>query len=383
MRPGRLRIVMPSIVDPGIRRGGAWTVTRGLVELFRRGPWTVEMTVLVPPEPTARRLRQAACLAWGQWTGIPAKVHFLRYRDFRRRVRDALARNAVDLLVINGSDLLWCLDDAPAGVGTLVVVHNREADLFTEQVAVTTPRRTVLRRLLLADAARLREFELAGLRRARAAIFLSESDAADYSRRVPALDSLVLPPQFTDASQRVAKNPSAGLELGILANFQWWPNREGVDWFVREILEHLPSDVRLHLFGPGSANGRCPRIIAHGFVDDLAEVWRTCDWIVVPIRHGSGVSVKAAESIYHGMPVLSTPFGLRGLPSLGLPQIVVRETAADWVTFLSSPDARTLCRSRLPLGASRHFDLGANAPRFLEFVSRLLPAGSSATAVSG
>jgi hypothetical protein len=93
---------------------------------------------------------------------------------------------------------------------------------------------------------------------------------------------------------------------------------------------------------------------------------------MIPIRHGSGISVKAAESLYHGMPILSTSFGLRGLPAIDHPQIVRRETAEEWVSFLSSPESRTLCKDRLPLSVSRHFELEANVSRFVNFLSRLL-----------
>jgi len=375
MRRSRLRILMPSIVDPGIRRGGAWTVTRGLVELFRRGPWNAELAILVPPEPLWRRLRQAACLAAAHWTGIPAKVRFLYRRAFRNQVRRKLDREHFDLLVINGSDLLWCLDEAPRQISTLAVVHNREALLYADQIAVALPRAGPLKRLLLADAARLLRYEIEGLRRVRGAIFLSESDAAELSRRIPGLDHLVLPPQFPDAPQRIAKAPSGWLDLGLLANFQWWPNGEGADWFVREIFSRLPGDVRLHLFGNRSLKTTAahPRILAHGFVGDLREVWAACDWMVIPIRRGSGISVKAAESLYHGMPILSTSFGLRGLPFFEYPQIVRRETTEEWVSFLSSPESRTLCKKRLPLDVSRPFELEANIPRWSDFVSRLLP----------
>ena len=374
MTRSRLRILMPSIVNPAISRGGAWTVTRGLVELFRRGPWNAEVITLVPPEPFWRRLRQAACLASAHWTGIPAKVRFLRHRAFWNQVRWKLAREHFDLLVINGSDLFWCLEEASPQISTLAVVHNREAQLYAEQVATTIPRAHLLHRLLLADSARLRQFEIEGLRRVQAAIFLSESDAADFSILIPGLDHLVLPPQFSDAPQRISKHPSSWLDLGLLANFQWWPNCDGANWFIQEILSRLPGDVRLHLFGNRSLKTAAayPRIVAHGFVGDLREVWRMCDWMVIPIRHGSGISVKAAESLYHGMPILATSFGLRGLPAIEHPQIVRRETAEEWVSFLSSPEARMLCKKRLPLSVSRHFELEANLSRFVHFLSRLL-----------
>jgi hypothetical protein len=80
------------------------------------------------------------------------------------------------------------------------------------------------------------------------------------------------------------------------------------------------------------------------------------------------------------MPVLSTSFGLRGLPALPYPQVVRLETAEEWASFLSSPEARTLCRQRLPLGASRPFQLEANVPRFGEFLAARLGCETPAPA---
>jgi hypothetical protein len=95
--------------------------------------------------------------------------------------------------------------------------------------------------------------------------------------------------------------------------------------------------------------------------------------MLIPIRHGSGISVKAAECLYHGMPILSTSFGLRGLPPMEHPKIVRRETSQECASFLSSQEARTGRDDRLPHRISRHFDLETNLPRCLEFLSRVLP----------
>jgi glycosyltransferase involved in cell wall biosynthesis len=374
MTVGGMRVLMPSIVDPAIKRGGAWTVTRGLVDMMRRDPWNADVTTLVPPEPGWRRVRQATSLGAAPWTGVPAKVRFLRSRAFRDHVRRHLRRQAFDLLVINGSDLLWCLDDAPAGCRALAIVHNREAALLADQIAATFPRAPVVRRILQRECARLHAFEVAGLRGVEAAIFLSARDATEFSREIPSLEHMVLPPQFAEPPERIEKAFSGRLELGFLANFAWWPNRDGLNWFVRDILDRIRGDVRLHLFGHRSREmfSRHPRVVVHGFVDDLREVWATCDWMVIPIQRGAGVSVKAAESLYHGMPVLSTELGLRGLPPIVHPQIVQYDAAADWVSFLSGPESRALCGSRLPIEVSGHFDLRANTSRLDAFLARVL-----------
>ena len=100
------RILMLSIVDPAVRRGGAWTVTRGLLELFRRSFPDTTISTLAPPEPLWRGLRQAACVASAPLTGVPAKVLYVRHRGFREQVKCELTQGQFDLLVINGSDLL-------------------------------------------------------------------------------------------------------------------------------------------------------------------------------------------------------------------------------------------------------------------------------------
>lgn len=369
-----LRVLMLSIVDPDIRRGGAWTVTRGLVEWLRGAPWNADLSVIAPPEPHWPGLRQAASVVAAPWTGVPAKVRFLRSRSYRRQVREALDRAAFDLLIVNGSDLLWCLDEAPRGCRTLAIVHNREAHVYGDQVAATFPHAGLLRRWLLRDCARLDAFERARLGGVRAAVFLSGSEGAECAREMPGLEHIVLPPQFAEPPQRIAKPPLGRLDVGFLANFTWWPNRDGARWLVENVLDRVDGDVRVHLFGHGSRDvvSRHPRVIAHGFVDDLRRVWSTCDWMVVPLRYGAGVSVKAAEALYHGMPLLSTHFGMRGLPAVEHPQVVLRDSADDWVAFLSGPDARAACGTRLPLDMSRPFDLRANAPRMDRFLARVL-----------
>lgn len=368
------RVLMLSIVDPDFRRGGAWTVTRALLEWLRGAPWNAEVSVLTPRAPRWPGLRQASSVLAAPWTGVPAKVRYLRSGRYRRRVRTSLRESAYDLLVVNGSDLLWCLEEAPRACRTLAIVHNREAQVYADQVAATFPRAGTVRDWLMTDCARLEAFERARLREVDAAVFLSDAEARECARIHPGLRYMVLPPQFSEPPQRILKPRSARLDLGFLANFSWWPNRDGARWLVEDVLARVTGDVHLHLFGHGSRDVVAPhaRVTAHGFVDDLSRVWSTCDWMVVPVRYGAGVSVKAAESLYHGMPLLSTHFGLRGLPPIDHPQVVRRDTADEWVAFLSGPEARASSGMRLPLELSGPFELRANASRMDRFLAGVL-----------
>lgn len=41
------------------------------------------------------------------------------------------------------------------------------------------------------------------------------------------------------------------VRFGFLGNLDWWPNRDGLRWFLREVWPAVPKSVRLDLYGPG------------------------------------------------------------------------------------------------------------------------------------
>jgi glycosyl transferase family 1 len=62
--------------------------------------------------------------------------------------------------------------------------------------------------------------------------------------------------------------------------------------------------------------GRHPRVRALGFVADLLPVLWASDLALHPMTMGAGSNVKLPMMVAAGLPVLSTPFGLRGFGRL-------------------------------------------------------------------
>jgi glycosyltransferase involved in cell wall biosynthesis len=56
-----------------------------------------------------------------------------------------------------------------------------------------------------------------------------------------------------------------------------------------------------------------------GRVKDVSEFYQLVQMIVVPLLNGTGVSLKTLEAASYGIPVLSTPVGVRGLSKHVLP----------------------------------------------------------------
>jgi len=159
----------------------------------------------------------------------------------------------------------------------------------------------------------------------------------------------------------------------MLANFGWWPNREGLAWFVAKVFPHISSKIQLHVFGPESQRVAPihPRIRRHGYVASLSEVWETCDIMISPVFSGGGVSVKVAEAIYNGMPLLGSVFSARGLPLDPDPSIVLLDRPEAWIEFLNS-GADALAGRTVPRSIADRFRAEVYCQAFSEFLVQSL-----------
>lgn len=101
------------------------------------------------------------------------------------------------------------------------------------------------------------------------------------------------------------------------------PNAEGLRWFLLEVWPQLcrrmpgirmtvvssvqPADRQLvQLLEQASG------LVSVTAVGDVATVYHGAAVAIAPVFHGSGSSIKVAEALVFGRPVVATPFGARG-----------------------------------------------------------------------
>lgn len=97
------------------------------------------------------------------------------------------------------------------------------------------------------------------------------------------------------------------------------PNVEGIRRLT-ELMQAGAISEDVHLIVVGTAGSafdvaRLPdNVHLPGFVDNLPRYYKAADIGVNPITTGSGSNVKVPEYLSYGLPVVTTPFGARGLP---------------------------------------------------------------------
>ena len=376
-----LRILLPSIIDPTGHRGGAGTTTRGFLKLLQREPLDARIEYVLPTSTLRRfhRVRQLTSVARSLISPLPSKALFTYSRRFVRAVKRLLHQQEFDLVLLNGSDLLWLLPALPPGMPRTLFAHNIEHHLFLSQINSANPP-SALRRVLLRDWRRLQEYELSGFREIEDIIFVSSQDAEFAQRECPHIRALVVPPLFDyQPLERLRTKDPSGMQIGFLANFGWWPNREGLRWFLKEVFPSTDTDTRLHLFGEQSRDmaPHHPRIVHHGFLSKAQDIWPICDFMVCPIFSGGGVNVKFAEAVYNGVPVLASSFAARGLPLKPDPNIILLDHAEEWVRFLRSHAAQTLRSRRVSASLAEAFRMEVHVEPAQTFIRKVMQSRCS------
>ena len=105
----------------------------------------------------------------------------------------------------------------------------------------------------------------------------------------------------------------------FVGSLNYFPNVNGLKWFVETIFKHLPASFELNIVGRSpnqddfSYLSAYPNVNLIGQVDDVEAYYRTHDVFVVPLLEGSGTRLKILEAMSYGKLVLSTPKGIEGI----------------------------------------------------------------------
>jgi glycosyltransferase involved in cell wall biosynthesis len=190
------------------------------------------------------------------------------------------------------------------------------------------------RRSIVSNAA-LRRLAALESRAVRASALVVTCTAADAERMRDLYGGPtrfeVIPNGFDEAlldGDRRRERERARAALGIAADqvaivFVGGPaqhNRDAARFLEHELMPRLGEWARLLIAGQcgggrGEARGGAVRRL--GYVEDLKALYAAADIAVNPVTYGSGSSVKIAEYLAAGLPIVTTPVGARGYEHLG------------------------------------------------------------------
>ena len=185
-------------------------------------------------------------------------------------------------------------------------------------VAALLPR-SLIRRLLRTEAARLRRREVYWARRACTVSLVSPQEAAGFARAaarpVHSLPmSVAIPAQHWTAGE-----PAAG--AAFLGGLDYKPNLDALVYYQENVFPALKAagGIALPLSHIGQAPAELRRrfrpdaVRFEGYVEDAVSRLGAAAFFLAPIVGGTGIKTKVLEAMAVGLPVLATPHAVAGL----------------------------------------------------------------------
>jgi glycosyltransferase involved in cell wall biosynthesis len=211
-------------------------------------------------------------------------------------------------------------DAVPATIPVIYNAHNVEHVLLSTRVQMTG--NPWIRRFLQGQLPRLRTFERHACERANLVLACSSVDAEALRQLAPDA-SIAVVANGVDLD----KNQPAGLasdaarnKLVFVGQMGWFPNRDGVEWFLDEVFPLILAsrpDTTFVLVGKADTltvpRPVAARVILTGFVPDLRPFVEEAAVYVVPLRAGSGTRLKVLEAMALGKAIVTTSIGSEGI----------------------------------------------------------------------
>jgi GT2 family glycosyltransferase/glycosyltransferase involved in cell wall biosynthesis len=285
-------------------------------------------------------VRRPAAPDYNRWRATPPGVGEFDTRDFRREV-DRLLDGDVDILQIEYTQMAHYVAPSPCYVTVLSEID----------VTFLSLRRRIKNRRWVRDKVvawlewlKMLNHELAVCGKFDLILTVTEHEKRLLQSYLP--DSVISSAARTGVDVRaiVPRDQSAADSDAILfvGYFRHPPNVEAVLYLANEILPRVlltRPNARLTIVGAHPppavlALGKRPGIIVTGFVEDVADYYRTHAILAAPILSGAGVRVKVLEAMAAGVPVVTSTLGAEGIHAAAGRELLIADDPAAFASAL-------------------------------------------------
>jgi glycosyltransferase involved in cell wall biosynthesis len=146
----------------------------------------------------------------------------------------------------------------------------------------------------------------------------------------------VIPNGFEVPEREPEYRPASPPRFGFIGLLDYFPNRDAIDWFVREcwpLIRRRIPEARLRVAGQdreGFLRSSDPSIDVLGWIADTDEEMKTWSAMVVPVRVGAGTRIKIAHAFSRKCPVVSTTHGAYGYGATSGRELLLADTAEEF-----------------------------------------------------
>lgn len=286
------------------------------------------------------------------WAAI-ALIHRLPYSSAKyysnhyiQTVKLLLSKHHYDVVILeHSSQLYWLKATIDSHSKIAVFAHNLEHEIYLERLNDTS---NPLAKWIYQREARLVKQMEDDLAATSQEIWTLTEHDADYFTQLDQTCPVRIFELPASAAQPINPSHPKTYDIGMIGSWIWKPNADGLWYFFEQIYPYLPSTLTIRVAGRGAEwlIGRYTNVQYLGFVPNAEEFLAEARVIAIPSIRGGGTQLKTLEAIGLGLPVVATPFALRGITTLPK-TVLIAESPKQFAGCLQSAIAQPTTFSAL------------------------------------
>lgn len=233
----------------------------------------------------------------------------LSYKD-EKKIIDQIIAGQYDFVFQEGTTS-GHLAESIAKTGTKLIVfgHNVETVLYQERAK--TYKYNFLEQLKYLCVKRN---EKKSVYYSSTLVGLTQRDSSTFRKFFGKCADVIIP---VSSPSVTLKNIEKKEEYGLFVGSNFFPNNEGIEWFVKYVAPYINKKIKVV--------GTCCKTITYlpdelkdkvevlGLVDDLSSVYEGASFVIVPLFKGSGMKTKTIEAMSYGKTIFGTDECFQGI----------------------------------------------------------------------
>lgn len=282
-------------------------------------------------------------------------------RRLRATLRTWVAQKSYDWIIAYCSSMASYLKRLPAAPPQCVVdLVDVDSQKWLDYAETTAGPSSLLYRT---EGNRLRRFERELDRMARFLVFVTEEESRLYRRfhateKIRVVENGVDLAYFNPDVTKFSDFNGVLLRLVFVGAMDYYPNVDGVRWFIQEVWPRIRDQGQLvfEIVGAGAKKdlahliSKTPGVRLIGDVPDVRPYLRGSIG-VIPLRIARGLQNKVLEAMAMGCPVVASPVALEGLDVRVGEDVLSARTADEWVAQLTQLIRSPAMRRELGIAA--------------------------------
>ncbi|MFM9055795.1 MAG: glycosyltransferase [Bacteroidota bacterium] len=299
---------------------------------------------------------------------IPALIQLLKGESyhisrfdssgFHQVLQQKLKQDPVDFVLLESLSMAPYLPDIRAHSTSLVILRAHNVEHVIWQKLARKSGNPARRAYLNILSRQLKDFECRILNAVDGIAAIAETDANVFRGLAPKTPICVIPTSLDVPSSPAETRSSLSPVVAHLGAMDWMPNREGIEWFLREVWprvqaknqsltlriagKHMPEKLRA-LNKPG--------LEVSGYIEDAKAFLGQADMLFVPLLSGSGMRVKLAEGMSLGKAIVTTSQGCEGIDAEHGQELLVADSPDDFASCILQLAADKALRQKIGSGA--------------------------------